>query len=227
MEWMLYWLAYGVIWRLVYDYPLVVAAGVALFLLRDRLPNPMRVLRRRQRIATLEAAIGLNPENAEDRSELGELLVESGRAREAVAHLEAAVRKAPDSAGIQFLLGLARLRAGKPADAVPPLEAAVRLDHGLRYGDALLRLGEALAAAGRPREAADTLQAHLKVNASSAEGLYRLAAVRLALGDTAAARDAVRELDATLRISPRFRRRLDRPWLRRARRLSFPAGAAA
>jgi hypothetical protein len=223
MEYMVYWFFYGIVWRLAYEYPYVLAAGLALWIFRDRIPNPVRVWRRRQRIERLDDLIGLNPENADDRMELGELLIEGGRAAEAVPHLEAAVRKVPDSPGAQFLLGLARLRAGSPAEAVPALEEAVRLDRGHRYGEVLLRQGEALAALDRDREAEAALEAHLGVNASSAEGLYRLAKVRLSLGDPAGAHRAVEELRSTIRQSPRFRRRLDRPWLRRAERLDLRA----
>ncbi|HEX7125843.1 MAG TPA: tetratricopeptide repeat protein [Thermodesulfobacteriota bacterium] len=223
MEFFLYWLLFGVVWRAVLEYPYLVAAAILLWVFRDRIPNPARLLRRGARIRQLDALVALNPENADDRMELGELLVEAGRPREAAAHLEAAVRKAPDSPGAQFLLGLARLRAGDAAGAVPALEASARIDRTHRYGEVLLRLGEALAALGRGPEAEAALEEHLAINASSAEGLYRLAALRLSLGDRAGARKAVEELRSTISQSPRFRRRLDRPWLRRAERLDSRA----
>ena len=94
-------------------------------------------------------------------------------------------------------------------------------------GAPLLRVGETHAALGRWPEAEAALEAHLAINASSAEGLYRLAAVKLAQGDAAGARRAVEELRATIRQSPRFRRHLDRPWLRRANRLAIPGSAGA
>jgi tetratricopeptide (TPR) repeat protein len=171
MDTLAYWLLYGVVWRLVWDFPWVVAAALVLWYFRDRVPNPARLWRRRQRIGWLEARLVINPENAEDRSELGELLLEDGRPAEAAEQLVEAARKAPESAGIQFLLGLAHLRAGRPARAVPAFDAATRLDRTFRYGEALLRFGEAQVAAGRLREAAATLEAHVAVNASSAEGL--------------------------------------------------------
>lgn len=219
MEFLLYWVLFGVFWRALVEYPYLVAAGVLLWVFRDRIPNPARLFRRSARVRRLEGLVALNPDNADDRMELGELLIEAGRPRDAAPHLEAAVRKAPDSPGAQFLLGLARLRDGAPAEAVPALEAAARLDGAHRYGEVPLRLGEALAAVGRDRDAAAALEAHLRVNASSAEGLYRLAVLRLAQGDRDGARQAVEELRATVGQSPRFRRRLDRPWLRRADRL--------
>jgi tetratricopeptide (TPR) repeat protein len=226
MDMLVYWLFYGFLWRVVWDFPWIVAAGLILWFFRDRVPNPVRIWRRRQRIGWLEARVVVNPENAEDRCELGELLLDDGRPAAAALHLAEAARKAPESAGIHFLLGLAHLRAGEPDRAVPSLETATRLDRGFRYGEALLRLGEALAAAGRLREATAAFEAHVSINASSAEGLYRLAAVRLAAADAAGARRAVEELAATVRLAPRFRRRLDQPWLRRAGRLPIPAGAA-
>lgn len=223
MEFFLYWLLFRVIWRAFVEYPYLVAAGVLLWVFRDRIPNPARLFRRAARIRRLEGLVALNPENADDRMELGELLVEAGRPAEAVPHLEAAARKAPESAGAHFLLGLARLRSGAAAEAVAALEVATGLDRGHRYGDGLLRLGEAQAVLGRAAEAQRALEAHLGINASSAEGLYRLAALRLRQGDPEGARRAVEELEATIRQSPRFRRRLDRPWLRRARRLDLRA----
>ncbi len=120
-----------------------------------------------------------------------------------------------------------RNSGGAPADALPALEEAARLDRAHRYGEVLLRVAEAQAALGRPREAEAALTAHLSINASSAEGLYRLTAARIALGDAAGARAAIEDLRITIRQSPRFRRRHDRPWLRRATKLVFPAGAAA
>lgn len=227
MDFLLYWIIYGVLWRLLWEHPYLVVAGLALWYFRDRIPNPARLFRRRQRIAHLQGLVALNPDNAEDQSELGELLIGAGRPVEAVPHLCEAACKAPDSGGIQFLLGLAHLRAGAAAEALVPLERASTLNRGLRYGEPLLRLGEAHATLGRWPEAEAAIEAHLAINASSAEGLYRLAAVRLAQGDASGARRAVEELRATIRAAPRFRRRLDRPWLRHANRLAIPGRAEA
>lgn len=227
MEFVAYWLVYGLLWRLFWEQPYLLLAALALWYFRDRIPNPARLWRRRQRIARLKDLVALNPDNAEDQSELGELLIEAGRPGEAVAHLREAVRKAPDTAGGHCLLGLAYLRAGEAAEALGPLREASSLNRSFRLGEPLLRLAEAHAALGQWAEAAAALEAHLAINASSAEALYRLAVARLALGDPSGARRTVEELRITIRQSPRFRRRLDRVWLRRANRLTIASGAAA
>lgn len=98
------------------------------------------------------AAVALDPDFADARTNFGNALLASGRAEDAAAQLRAAVALLPDFASAHYNLGNALLAAGQTEAAEAPYRAALTRnpDHAGAYNN----LGNALRAQGRVAEAA-------------------------------------------------------------------------
>jgi tetratricopeptide (TPR) repeat protein len=94
----------------------------------------------------LQAAADANPNDPRALSDLGQLLVRTGRAREAVAYLDKAVSLKPDSWAYQFNRARAYAQLQEWGQAVEGYRAAARLfpdDYATQYN-----LAKALQASG-------------------------------------------------------------------------------
>jgi tetratricopeptide (TPR) repeat protein len=94
----------------------------------------------------LQAAVEANPNDPRALSDLGQLLVRTGRAREAVAYLDKAVSLKPDSWAYQFNRARAYAQLQEWGQAVEGYRAAARLfpdDYATQYN-----LAKALQASG-------------------------------------------------------------------------------
>lgn len=116
--------------------------------------------------------VRLAPQIAEGHEALGTILVQLNRAVEAIPELEKAISLKPGDAGEEANLALAYARVGNAAKAIPHFEAAVTaratgqgsLDAG--FFDAYAR---ALAATGRPSEAAAQFEAEEELTGPRAD----------------------------------------------------------
>ncbi len=75
-------------------------------------------------IPELQAAVVIDPENAETQGNLGVLLFFQGAYSDAVPHLRFALEKQPDLTKIQGLLGIAEAKTSDSTDAIRDLNAA-------------------------------------------------------------------------------------------------------
>jgi len=94
----------------------------------------------------LQAAVDANPNDPRALSDLGQVLVRTGRAREAISYLDKAVSIKPDSWAYQFNRARAYAQLQQWGDAVDGYRAAARLfpdDYATQYN-----LAKALQASG-------------------------------------------------------------------------------
>lgn len=118
-------------------------------------------------VAAGERAVALDPNYAEARNSLAQVLRQVGRGAEAVGQLEVARKLQPESAEIRSNLCDALRLMGRVADAVAEGEAAVRLkpEFPVAHGN----LGLVLAAAGRATEAEKSYATALRLRPSYVE----------------------------------------------------------
>lgn len=218
------YLPYYLVWAVaayVLQHPLLLVAGVVVFLLRRKLPNVYLWAKHARHVKRLKAEIAHNADNVTARRDLAKIWLEKKRPRRALPLVLEARRREPDSVELAFLHGKALLEAGRPEEALGPLVEAAHRDERFQYGDAYLVAGRSLYALGRNAEAEDAFARYAGINSSSVEGRVRLACARRALRDVAGARQAMRDAVDTFRHLPRFRRRPELWWYLRARLMSL------
>jgi cellulose synthase operon protein C len=169
------------------------------------------------RLRSLRDQVEINPANAVARAQLAEVWLDRRRPARAVPLLEQALERDPTSAELLFLLGLARLRAGRAEQALEPLGSAVASDPKVRYGAALLALGDAQLAVGKLDEARTAYARYIKINTSNLEGYCKLAVVCERAKDLPGAKMWRDEAVATYRVLPGYQRRKQLGWWVRAR----------
>ncbi|MFO0694671.1 MAG: tetratricopeptide repeat protein [Polyangiales bacterium] len=196
-------------------YPWLAGLALAVYLLRDRLPDPVVYLRTSGRMRQLEADIAVNPANVTARRDLARLLLERRKPKKALALLDVARERHPDDAELLYLTGLARLAAGAPESALEAIGAAVEKEPGLAYGEPYLKAGDAHVALGHLDLAEEAYAEFTERNRSMLEGLEKLANVRSARGDREGAKRARAEAKATYRHLPGYLRRKQVGWLLR------------
>ena len=104
-----------------------------------------------ERIATLSQTVRDNPNDKAANAELGELLVETGKAADGRDHLETAVRLGANDAQVWFFIGLADRELDDLPDSISSYERAEILDPGNQA--VLSSLVDAYLAAGRVDDA--------------------------------------------------------------------------
>lgn len=113
-------------------------------------------------------------------------------------------RKQPRSPVALFWLGDSLLRARMPHKAVEPLERSVRLRPG--HHQTLDKLGLAYYLTGRPKEALQRFRRALELQPGFRPAREHLVIALLELGETAQAREALKELERRHGVTPLSRR---------------------
>lgn len=212
-------LMYFLLFRVLFQYPYIVIPVIAVIVLRDRIPNPADLFRRRRKITALTTQVRVNPHDSTARRDLGMLLLDAGRPSEARENLAVAYNKDPDSAEINHLLGLSLLRSGQADNAAGHLKKAIEVAPRFRYGESHLYLGEAMMELDRPQDALKSLEEFIGINNTSIEGKYFVARALSALGRKDDALKAASEGIAFHKGNPSFRRRRDWRWYVRLKAL--------
>jgi Flp pilus assembly protein TadD len=132
--------------------------------------------------ATLEAAVRLDPKDAQSWTNLGVRYAETGRYAESIEAFSAAARAAPQDARIHDNLGLLLRGVGRVDEARRAFETAARLDP--RLASARINLAEILVERGDPAGARRLVDeaARLEIDAEDAK---RIEAVRARAKDAA------------------------------------------
>ena len=207
----LFWIA---AWFLI-GHPLLLLGVVVFVALRPFIPDPYVWLRTAGKIRTLRAQIDANPANSTARRDLARIYLARRRPKRALELLDQARERHPDDSELLFLTGQARFRAGDAEGALEPLIEAVAIDPRTGFGEPYRVAGDALTKLKRLRDAEDAYEHLVDANSSSIEGWFKLARVRLQLGDDESSREAKRELLSTWRTLPSYLRRKE--WWWRAR----------
>ena len=124
-------------------------------------------------------AVGLMPEVAEARANLGLVLYLQGKYEETVAELEIVAKQRPDLPATNVFLGLSHLKLGAPEKAVPPLEKALRAAPSNR--EARRALSACYLAVGRYRDAVVQFRAVFDHEPDKPEAWFRLGRDYMAL----------------------------------------------
>jgi tetratricopeptide (TPR) repeat protein len=195
---------------------ILLLSGAGYGYLSGRLFRLPRAFDRWGMIRELQKAVATNPHDATARSDLGRLLVESGRHARALPHLEAAAARMPEEAETLYYLGAARLGTGDFDRGRSLIEQALARDPKVRYGEPHLVLARAYLARRDAARAIPHLVQLTAIHSSSVEGRYRLAQAYLATDQPERARAAVEDAVTVYRACPAFRRREERLWRWRA-----------
>ena len=175
-------------------------------------PRFTRWFRRGFEIRDLERKISLNPNDAPARVALGRAYYLNGEASRAIPQLQAAFQKMKDTPEVHYYLGLSYLETGKENDGVERLLETIRIDPRFQYGEPYLKLGEYYLRIRDFEKALERLERFCTIHTSSSEGFYQLAMAQLALGDRENAAKNLKKSIEAYRISPSYKKQIDRKW---------------
>lgn len=199
------------------------ALGSAIYIVVEVLPD-LATLRasvhrysRKRRITALEALVALNPAVG-NREELADLLLEEGHYARARAIYDEIITPRTDEIDPFYRRGLCAMAMNDPGAAIPDLERVVAHDPKYDIHLAMGRLAEAYAQTGR-RERADACFRDATTRSTDSQTMYNYAAFLMAEGREAEGRAwAMKVLDKQPTL-PRYLRRRERPWSKRAKTL--------
>lgn len=167
-------------------------------------------------IRELKQQVAINPSNAPALRDLGRLCVRKKRYQTARHYLEQAIDRLEDSDEANYFLGLACLMTGQEKEGLARIQKALAINSRLLYGEPYLRLGEYYLQNDKRTEALDMLNHFKEIHSSSSEGFYQLGRLYLKLGDREKAREMFRKAYEVFKVSPWYKKKIDRPWAWRA-----------
>lgn len=209
-------LLFGLLWRLVGNPFLALLILLVILYVLDRryvgiLPNIWRPFQLRRRAARLRADLHANPHNTSAKLDLARILIERKKFQEALPYLEQTLPIMQESADVHYEIGLCQLKLGRIPEGEAFMLKAIDLNPRVKYGEAYLRLGEALAPLA-PKRAAQFIEHFRDLHSSSVEAYYRLGQLYQQLGRQEDAKRAYREALDIYRGLPRYSRRQQRRW---------------
>jgi tetratricopeptide (TPR) repeat protein len=157
----------------------------------------LRTGRRREGIAALEAAVGLDPTDPLNFLEIGLAYLEANRIERACAALGRAVTLAPADAVLHHHLASALRAAGRHAEANQALAEAIEREPGVAAWHAALALG--LRELDQDEAALPHLEKAVELEPAAAEYRWQLALALAASGDYLS---ATRALESAIQIAP-------------------------
>jgi hypothetical protein len=170
---------------------------------------------RRKRIQELSRAILDNP-SAGNYEELGLLYLDDKKYAEARAAFDKSISARTDHADPFYRRGLAEMELGDFAAAVPDLERAVSSDPQYDFNRAKALLAWAYAQTGQNEKADARFREAVQISTLS-ETYYHYALFLESQGRKAEAREWAQKILGKKPTMPRYLRRLERPWFRRAK----------
>ncbi len=197
--------------------------GAIVYLAVEALPDlgllrqSFKVFPRRKRIRELESAILDNP-SAGNYEELADLYMEEGkfaRARESYNHSISARTDSPDPF---YRRGVCEIELGDYPAALQDLELVVHKDPKYDFQRAAGLLAHAYANTGQP-EKAEALFREVTTTSTLSETYYNYARFLASQKRIHEARHWARQILAKKPTMPRYLRRRERPWFRRANAL--------
>ena len=180
---------------------------------------------RRKRIAALELTIRDNP-SAGNYEELGELCMDDGQLARAREAFNKAIAARLDTLDCFYRRGVCAVLLGDAAAALPDLEKTVAKQPNYDFNRAPALLAQAYALMGE-KEKAEALFRRATALSTSSETYLNFADLLASEGRHAEAREWAQKVLDKEPTMPRYLRRRERPWSRRARKLMKRIKAAA
>jgi hypothetical protein len=180
---------------------------------------------RRKRIAALELTIRDNP-SAGNYEELGELCMDDGQLARAREAFNKAIAARLDTLDCFYRRGVCAVLLGDAAAALPDLEKIVAREPNYDFNRAPALLAQAYALMGE-KEKAESLFRRATALSTSSETYLNFADLLASEGKHAEAREWAQKVLDKEPTMPRYLRRRERPWSRRARKLMKRIKAAA
>lgn len=171
----------------------------------------------RRRIKQLQAQIH-HLDKAHHHSQLGDIYFQRGKLAEAETSYRAAMDRDPHDLDTRAHLGQCLLRQKRAAEARPLIEGVVAENPKHDYGYTLMALAECLQALGDP-DGALKIWKQVTENNSYPRAKVQLAEIYVAKNQLDLARGELAEVLSDDIHAPRFQRKRDRFWIRRAKTL--------
>src|SRR5580704_13526325 len=194
--------------------------GAAIYIVVEVIPDAgllrdsFQVLPRRRRIQELERIVLDNP-SAGNYEELGLLYLDDGNYARARASYDKAISSRTDHPDPFYRRGIAEIELGDFAAAVPDLERAVTSDPDYDFHRAKGLLAWAYAQTGQ-NEKADAMFREATRISTISETYYYYALFLQSQGRAAEAREWAQKILDKKPTMPRYLRRRERPWFRKA-----------
>jgi hypothetical protein len=182
------------------------------------LVRSLQVFPRRSRIRRLEAIILDNP-SAGNYEELGDLYFEDGKYAKARECYNRSLSSRTDSPDPFYRRALCELKLEDYPAAVSDLEHVISKDPRYDYDRAAGLLGHALAKSGQSAAAATTFERVVQTSTLS-ETLVNYADFLKSQGKSEESREWALRVLSRKRTLPRYLKRRERPWLRKAAALA-------
>jgi hypothetical protein len=194
--------------------------GALVYLFAEALPDAetlnqsLKVLPRRRRIRMLETAILDNP-SAGNYEELGDLYMDDGKMRRARDAYQKAIAARSATLDCFYRRGVCALELGDAQAALPDLERVVERDPEHDFQRAAGLLAHAYARTGQ-REKSEALFRRTTGTSTLSETYLNFADLLAAQGRHAEARQWAQKVLDKRPTMPRYLRRREQPWFRRA-----------
>jgi len=181
------------------------------------LRESVKVFPRRRRIHELEAIVMDNP-SAGNYEELADLYLDEKKYQRARDCYNKSISTRTDSPDPFYRRGIAELELKDFAAAVPDLERVVSKDASYDFHRAAGLLAHAYAKTGQPEKADSLFRQAVQISTLS-ETYLNYADFLASQGRTAEAREWTKKVLAKKPTLPRYLKRRERPWFRRAKGL--------
>jgi hypothetical protein len=197
--------------------------GAAVYIVAEVIPDAALLrgslagFSRRRRISELEGLIQVNPAIG-NREELADLYLDEGQYAQARGLYDQVIRAQPDEIDPYYRRGLAALAMADAPAALGDLEKVVTKDPKYDFHRAMGVLGQAYSLAGDPQRADQSFQAAIGMSTLS-ETYFNYASFLASQHRTAEAREFAQRILDKKPTMPRYLRRRERPWFRKAQAL--------
>ena len=171
----------------------------------------------RRQIKSLQASIH-HLDKPHHHLQLGDIYFSQGKLDQAEASYRAAYERDPKDEDIRAHLGNCLARQGRTQEALPLLESVAAENPKNDYGYTLMTLAETQAAGGQKDRAMATWQQVLSLYSYS-RARVQYAQLLIEKGDRVQARKILEEVLADEPFEPRFQRKREQVWLKRAKDL--------
>ena len=195
--------------------------GAAVYLLVEALPDiglvgqSFKVFPRRKRINQLEAMIRDNPSPG-NYEELGDLYMDDGKIPQAREAFNRAITTRADTPDPFYRRGVCAIQMGDFAAAVPDLERVIAKQSDYDFQRAAGLLAYAYAQTGQ-KEKAESLFRQVTTTSTLSETYLNFADLLASEQRGAEAREWTQKVLDKKPTMPRYLRRRERPWFRRAK----------